>query len=104
MPLLPPVMLRLFYCAFLFFFFFLNKPPPPKFSPLPPPAPLPFPDIKNFRSFKRPYPAARVIRLEQNSRSTRAILDGAGAAVTPNPSPKGKTPAPAASRIACVER
>src|SRR2546429_1664935 len=24
------------------FFFFLNDPPPPKFSPLPPPAPLPF--------------------------------------------------------------
>src|SRR3712207_9111987 len=26
-----------------FFFFFLNNPPPPKFSPLPPPDPLPIP-------------------------------------------------------------
>ena len=48
-------------------------------------------DIENILSFERDYPAARVIRLEQNYRSTQAILDAAGAVVSHNTSRKGKT-------------
>src|SRR6266568_657621 len=48
-------------------------------------------DIENILSFERDYPATRVIRLEQNYRSTQAILDAAGAVVSHNTSRKGKT-------------
>ncbi len=48
-------------------------------------------DIENILSFERDYPAARVIRLEQNYRSTQAILDAAGAVVSHNTLRKGKT-------------
>ena len=48
-------------------------------------------DIENILSFERDYPAARVIRLEQNYRSTQAILDAAVAVVSRNKSRKGKT-------------
>jgi ATP-dependent DNA helicase UvrD/PcrA len=48
-------------------------------------------DIENILSFERDYPATRVIRLEQNYRSTQAILDAATAVVSRNQSRKGKT-------------
>jgi ATP-dependent DNA helicase UvrD/PcrA len=48
-------------------------------------------DIENILSFERDYPAARVIRLEQNYRSTQGILDAATAVVSRNTSRMGKT-------------
>jgi len=47
-------------------------------------------DIRNILEFERDYPDARVIRLEQNYRSTQAILDVANAVVTNNRTRKGK--------------
>jgi DNA helicase-2/ATP-dependent DNA helicase PcrA len=48
-------------------------------------------DISNILSFERHYPGARVIRLEQNYRSTQNILDAAGAVIKNNRERKGKT-------------
>jgi len=48
-------------------------------------------DIENILSFEKDYPEARVIRLEQNYRSTQRILDAAGAVVSRNVARKGKT-------------
>jgi DNA helicase-2/ATP-dependent DNA helicase PcrA len=47
-------------------------------------------DIRNILEFERDYPDARVIRLEQNYRSTQCILDAANAVVTQNRERKGK--------------
>ena len=47
-------------------------------------------DIGNILGFERDFPTARVIRLEQNYRSTRPILDSAGAVVAHNKQRKGK--------------
>ena len=47
-------------------------------------------DIRNILEFERDYPEAEVIRLEQNYRSTQAILDAANAVVTHNRRRKGK--------------
>ena len=47
-------------------------------------------DIRNILEFERDYPDAKVIRLEQNYRSTQAILDVANAVVTHNRQRKGK--------------
>jgi ATP-dependent DNA helicase UvrD/PcrA len=47
--------------------------------------------IENILNFERDYPATRVIRLEQNYRSTQLILDAAGAVVKRNQARKGKT-------------
>lgn len=47
-------------------------------------------DIGNILGFERDFPTARVIRLEQNYRSTRPILDAAGAVVAHNKQRKGK--------------
>ena len=47
-------------------------------------------DIGNILGFERDFPSARVIRLEQNYRSTRPILDAAGAVVAHNENRKGK--------------
>jgi len=48
-------------------------------------------DIGNILSFEEDFPGARVIRLEENFRSTQAILDAAGAVVAHNEQRKGKT-------------
>ena len=47
-------------------------------------------DIGNILGFERDFPSARVIRLEQNYRSTRPILDAAGAVIAHNEQRKGK--------------
>lgn len=47
-------------------------------------------DIRNILDFERDYPEARVIRLEQNYRSTKFILDAASALVAHNTERKGK--------------
>ncbi len=48
-------------------------------------------DIGNILGFERDYPGTRVIRLEQNYRSTRTILAAAGEVVAKNVGRKGKT-------------
>ena len=48
-------------------------------------------DIENILGFERQYPDARVIRLEQNYRSTQNILDAANAVIRNNAGRKGKT-------------
>ena len=47
--------------------------------------------IENILSFEKRYPASRVIRLEQNYRSTGHILDAANGVVSHNEGRKGKT-------------
>jgi len=47
-------------------------------------------DIRNILDFERDYPKAKVIRLEQNYRSTKTILDAASAVVANNQARKGK--------------
>ncbi len=48
-------------------------------------------DINNILDFSKDFPAAEVFRLEQNYRSTKAILDGANAVVSQNTLRLGKT-------------
>lgn len=47
--------------------------------------------IENIMNFEREYPGAKVIRLEQNYRSTQNILDAANAVIENNAARKGKT-------------
>jgi DNA helicase-2/ATP-dependent DNA helicase PcrA len=47
-------------------------------------------DIQNILNFENDYPDARLIRLEQNYRSTQVILDAATAVVSRNVARKGK--------------
>lgn len=48
-------------------------------------------DIQNILRFEEDYPTARLVRLEQNYRSTQLILDAATAVVSRNLARKGKT-------------
>src|SRR6516164_4951571 len=48
-------------------------------------------DVSILLSFSKDYPAAKVIRLERNYRSTQNILDAAGAVVAKNTNRLGKT-------------
>jgi DNA helicase-2/ATP-dependent DNA helicase PcrA len=48
-------------------------------------------DINNILDFERDFPRARVLRLEENYRSSQAILDAASAVVAHNRQRKGKT-------------
>ncbi len=47
-------------------------------------------DIRNILEFERDFPEASIIRLEQNYRSTQAILEAASAVVANNVQRKGK--------------
>lgn len=47
-------------------------------------------DIQNILTFEKDYPETQVIKLEQNYRSTKTILDAAGAVVANNQARKGK--------------
>ena len=47
-------------------------------------------DIRNILEFEKDFPEARIIRLEQNYRSTQAILEAASAVVSNNFKRKGK--------------
>jgi ATP-dependent DNA helicase UvrD/PcrA len=63
-------------------------------------------DIRNILDFERDYPDATVIRLEQNYRSTKNILEAASAVVANNTERKGKwlwTEAGAGERIGRFE-
>jgi DNA helicase-2/ATP-dependent DNA helicase PcrA len=48
-------------------------------------------DIRNILDFERDYPEAKVVKLEQNYRSTQTILDAANAVVANNASRKAKS-------------
>ena len=59
-------------------------------------------DIRNVLEFERDYPEAKVVKLEQNYRSTQTILDAANAVVANNASRKAKelwTAGPPGERI-----
>ena len=63
-------------------------------------------DIRNILDFEADYPDARTIRLEENYRSTKNILESASALVAHNKERKGKwlwTGAPAGSRVGLYE-
>jgi DNA helicase-2/ATP-dependent DNA helicase PcrA len=63
-------------------------------------------DIQNILSFEKDYPSVRVIRLEQNYRSTKTILAAASAVVANNEMRKGKnlwTQNPPGERIMYME-
>jgi DNA helicase-2/ATP-dependent DNA helicase PcrA len=47
-------------------------------------------DIRNILEFEKDFPNARIVRLEQNYRSTQVILEAAGAVVANNLKRKGK--------------
>lgn len=48
-------------------------------------------DVRNILGFQKDFPGARLVRLEENYRSTRPILDVANAAIAPNRGRIGKT-------------
>jgi DNA helicase-2/ATP-dependent DNA helicase PcrA len=48
-------------------------------------------NVRNILNFERDYPDAKVVKLEQNYRSTATILDAATAVVAKNPGRKDKT-------------
>ena len=63
-------------------------------------------DIRNILEFEKDYPEARVVRLEQNYRSTQLILKAGNAVIRNNKGRKGKelwTNNPSGERIGLVE-
>jgi DNA helicase-2/ATP-dependent DNA helicase PcrA len=48
-------------------------------------------DLRNILEFQRDFPGARLVRLEENYRSTRPVLDVANAVIAPNTGRLGKT-------------
>jgi DNA helicase-2/ATP-dependent DNA helicase PcrA len=63
-------------------------------------------DIQNILSFEKDFPRLRIIKLEQNYRSTKNILAAAGAVVAHNQMRKGKTlwtQNPSGDLITCME-
>jgi DNA helicase II / ATP-dependent DNA helicase PcrA len=66
-------------------------------------------DIRNILDFEHDFPDARVIRLEQNYRSTARILEAANHVIAQNVRRKGKTlrteagPGEALTRVECVD-
>jgi len=63
-------------------------------------------DIRNILEFEKDFPNARIVRLEQNYRSTQIILEAAGAVVSNNLKRKGKklwTDRQGGSLIGCYE-
>ncbi len=48
-------------------------------------------DISNILNFEKDFPGAKVIKLEQNYRSTKTILEAASAVISNNETRKGKT-------------
>ena len=48
-------------------------------------------DIQNILKFEKDFPGARIIKLEQNYRSTRTFFESPGAVVENNTERKGKT-------------
>jgi DNA helicase-2/ATP-dependent DNA helicase PcrA len=63
-------------------------------------------DIRNILDFEKDFPDARIVRLEQNYRSTGRILDAANAVIAQNLKRKGKTlrtDAGPGERLALVE-
>ena len=64
-------------------------------------------DIRNILEFEKDFPEAKIIRLEQNYRSTQSILEGASAVVANNSSARARTCGPrarAAPRSATTRR
>jgi ATP-dependent DNA helicase UvrD/PcrA len=48
-------------------------------------------DLRNILEFQRDYPSARLVRLEENYRSSQAILEAANSVIAPNTGRLGKT-------------
>ena len=48
-------------------------------------------DVRNLQHFERDFPELKIVLLEQNYRSTQAVLDVASAVISPNESRKPKT-------------
>ncbi|HET7599019.1 MAG TPA: 3'-5' exonuclease, partial [Gemmatimonadales bacterium] len=48
-------------------------------------------EVRNMRDFQRDFPDARLVRLEENYRSTQVVLDAANAVIAENASRIGKT-------------
>ncbi len=48
-------------------------------------------EVRNMREFQTDFPGCRLVRLEENYRSTQVVLDAANAAIAPNAGRIGKT-------------